>query len=290
MRAVREIRPPGVYPAADEPRAKPLTVADTRVAGFVGLAVARSARRAGAARRLERVPRHLRPLQRQLPGARRRGLLPERRHLLLRRAHRASARDGATKQLGPGARRLRRAHRQGRLGQADLARALDERGALGQQHLGPLPADDRGRDAAHARPRGRLGRGARQQRQGLRARRAGAHLRSRELRLRHRHRGRRSDDPLGLGDADRAPLPRRRSDLPRGAGVRGLRVAQGSARGVPRAADVAAVASLRAAHHQRRVAADPARGPAVGGAAAAQPAAWRSRRPSSPAAATASKC
>jgi hypothetical protein len=38
MRTVREIRPPGVYPAADEPRAKPLTVADTRVAGFVGLA------------------------------------------------------------------------------------------------------------------------------------------------------------------------------------------------------------------------------------------------------------
>jgi len=38
MRAVREIRPPGVYPAADEPRAKPLTVSDTRVAGFVGLA------------------------------------------------------------------------------------------------------------------------------------------------------------------------------------------------------------------------------------------------------------
>jgi uncharacterized protein len=38
VRAVREIRPPGVYPAADEPRAKPLTVADTRVAGFVGLA------------------------------------------------------------------------------------------------------------------------------------------------------------------------------------------------------------------------------------------------------------
>ncbi|HEX4460893.1 MAG TPA: phage tail sheath subtilisin-like domain-containing protein [Polyangia bacterium] len=38
MRAVREIRPPGVYPAAEEMRAKPLTVADTRVAGFVGLA------------------------------------------------------------------------------------------------------------------------------------------------------------------------------------------------------------------------------------------------------------
>jgi uncharacterized protein len=38
MRAAREIRPPGVYPAADEPRAKPLTVSDTRVCGFVGLA------------------------------------------------------------------------------------------------------------------------------------------------------------------------------------------------------------------------------------------------------------
>src|SRR5688500_12034107 len=38
MRAAREMRPPGVYPAAEEPRSKPLTVADTRVAGFVGLA------------------------------------------------------------------------------------------------------------------------------------------------------------------------------------------------------------------------------------------------------------
>src|SRR5262245_9370177 len=38
MRAVRELRPPGVYPAAEEPRAKQLTVADTRVCGFVGLA------------------------------------------------------------------------------------------------------------------------------------------------------------------------------------------------------------------------------------------------------------
>jgi hypothetical protein len=38
MRAVRELRPPGVYPAADEPREKPLTAADVRVAGFVGLA------------------------------------------------------------------------------------------------------------------------------------------------------------------------------------------------------------------------------------------------------------
>lgn len=38
MRAVRELRPPGVYPASDEPRAKSLTVSDTRVAGFVGVA------------------------------------------------------------------------------------------------------------------------------------------------------------------------------------------------------------------------------------------------------------
>src|SRR5260370_31549444 len=38
MRAVREIRPPGVYPAAEEPSAKQLTASDTKVAGFVGLA------------------------------------------------------------------------------------------------------------------------------------------------------------------------------------------------------------------------------------------------------------
>lgn len=37
MRAVRELRPPGVYPATEEPRARPLTVSDTRVAGFVGV-------------------------------------------------------------------------------------------------------------------------------------------------------------------------------------------------------------------------------------------------------------
>ncbi len=38
MRAVRELRPPGVYPAAEELRSKPLTVSDTRITGFVGLA------------------------------------------------------------------------------------------------------------------------------------------------------------------------------------------------------------------------------------------------------------
>ncbi len=38
MRAARELRPPGVYPASEEPRAKPLAVSDTRVAGFVGVA------------------------------------------------------------------------------------------------------------------------------------------------------------------------------------------------------------------------------------------------------------
>jgi hypothetical protein len=38
MRAVRELRPPGVYPAPEEPRARQLTAADTKIAGFVGLA------------------------------------------------------------------------------------------------------------------------------------------------------------------------------------------------------------------------------------------------------------
>jgi hypothetical protein len=38
MTALREIRPPGVYPAGDEVRARPLSIADTRICGFIGLA------------------------------------------------------------------------------------------------------------------------------------------------------------------------------------------------------------------------------------------------------------
>lgn len=38
MRAVRDMRPPGVYPARDEMRGAPISIAETRVAGFVGLA------------------------------------------------------------------------------------------------------------------------------------------------------------------------------------------------------------------------------------------------------------
>ena len=38
MRAYRELRPPGVYPAVEEPRSRVLDVANTRIAGFVGLA------------------------------------------------------------------------------------------------------------------------------------------------------------------------------------------------------------------------------------------------------------
>jgi hypothetical protein len=38
MKAMREIRPPGVYPAPGELRAGPIGAADTRIAGFVGLA------------------------------------------------------------------------------------------------------------------------------------------------------------------------------------------------------------------------------------------------------------
>src|SRR5262245_22151482 len=37
-RAVKELRPPGVYPAAEEPRARPLSIAETSITGFVGLA------------------------------------------------------------------------------------------------------------------------------------------------------------------------------------------------------------------------------------------------------------
>src|SRR5688572_26535492 len=38
MRAFREIRPPGVYAATSELRAGPIDIAETRIAGFVGLA------------------------------------------------------------------------------------------------------------------------------------------------------------------------------------------------------------------------------------------------------------
>lgn len=38
MRFVRELRPPGIYPAQEEQQTKPLGVADTRIAGFVGIA------------------------------------------------------------------------------------------------------------------------------------------------------------------------------------------------------------------------------------------------------------
>jgi hypothetical protein len=38
MRGYREMRPPGVYPGVDEPRSRALDVANTRIAGFVGLA------------------------------------------------------------------------------------------------------------------------------------------------------------------------------------------------------------------------------------------------------------
>lgn len=38
MRLVRELRPPGIYPAQEEHQTRPLGVADTRIAGFVGIA------------------------------------------------------------------------------------------------------------------------------------------------------------------------------------------------------------------------------------------------------------
>ena len=38
MRAVRDIHPPGVYAATDEMRGAPISIADTRIAGFVGVA------------------------------------------------------------------------------------------------------------------------------------------------------------------------------------------------------------------------------------------------------------
>src|SRR4051812_4247097 len=38
MKPLRDMRPPGVYPASDEISRGPIGIADTRIAGFVGLA------------------------------------------------------------------------------------------------------------------------------------------------------------------------------------------------------------------------------------------------------------
>src|SRR5579872_1644773 len=38
MKALREVRPPGVYPVGIESRNRPLAIADCHIAGFLGLA------------------------------------------------------------------------------------------------------------------------------------------------------------------------------------------------------------------------------------------------------------
>ena len=38
MKALREVRPPGIYPIGFESRITPITIADAHVAGFVGIA------------------------------------------------------------------------------------------------------------------------------------------------------------------------------------------------------------------------------------------------------------
>ena len=158
-----------------------------------------SARRAGAARRLERVPRHLRPLERELPRARRRGLLLERRarpatscasRIARAPARRADARAGArlrapsaSSRTAGTSRRLRvRALNEGRWGnniwvrfhQTTAARTLltlDLEVGSGEARVNTSRGFERG---------------------------ALVRIYDREnSRLRHPHRGRRSHDPLG---------------------------------------------------------------------------------------------
>ena len=259
MRAVeRLIRPPGVYPAADEPRASRSRVSDTRIAGFVGLAAQGSARRAGAARRLERVRRHLRSLPNdELPGARRRGLLPQRRHDLLRGARRAPrapkprrARSGPSTPRAPSA-SSRTAGTSRRL----RVRALNE-GRWGNNIWVRFQQTHRGAHAAHARPRGRRrARRASTRRAASSAARWCASTIARTPTTSSSPRSTTASIRWGAA----TPIIRRY----RAAGPTYLEVLefelyaslQRSPRGVPRAADVAAVAPLRAARRQRRVAA-----------------------------------
>ena len=282
MRAVREIRPPGVYPAADEPRAEPLTVADTRIAGFVGLAARgpldepRAARRAGTSSSTSTVTLPTRATSaRAVEGF---FLNGGQRCYVVRVAHRAPRRRRAARAR---ARVVRRARRQGRLGQADLrVRALNE-GRWGNDIWVRFAQTTAAQTLLTLDLDVGVGRGARQQRRAASS--AARWCASTIARTRTTSILTEVDDrthPLGAA----TPIVRRYRaagpTLPRGARVRGVRVAEGSARGVPRAAAVAAVAPLRAAHHQRGVAAHPGRGPAVGVAAAAQPAARPRRRPS----------
>jgi uncharacterized protein len=262
MRAVREIRPPGVYPAADEPRAKPLTVSDTRVAGFVGLAARGPLDEPvllGGWNEFLDIYGHSNEsyLARAVEGF---FLNGGQTCYVVRVAHRARAGADGKVTLGPEhascAERvvkdgwdkptLRvRAMNEGRWGNNIWVRFQQTTAARTLLTLDLEVGSGEARvNAVKGFERGALVR--------IYDRENSDYVIVTEI----------DDRVIRWGAA--TPIVRRY----RAAGPTYL--AQGSARGVPRTADVAAVAPLCAADHQRRVAAGAARGSAVGGAAAAQ--------------------
>ena len=213
----------------------------------------RAARRADAAQQLGRVRRDLRPLDRVGYLARSvEGFFLNGGSAATWCASRTARRATAS---APGPEHAACAERvvERRLGQADAAGARAQRGALGQQHLGALRRNDGGAqtlltlDLDIGSGEARVNIDAR-----LRARRAGAHLRPRELRLRRDHRGR----GQLVKWATATPIMRRY----RAAGPTYLEVLEFemhvvAARIAARCSSglqmLAAVAPLRAAHHQR---------------------------------------
>ena len=252
MRAVSDIRPPGVYPGhrraarraalASPTRASPAS-SDSRRAVR---STSRAALRAGTSSSTSTAS-----LERGLSGALRRGLLPQRRHSP---ATSCASRIGRKRGRGGRARARRRAPSASSrtAGTSRPARARAQRRALGQRIWVRFRRPPRRKHAAHARPRGRR-----------RARRAST------------RRAASSAARWCASTIARTPTTScsPRSTIARSAGRRRrrscaaiappgptylevlefevLRVAQGSPRGVPRAAAVAAVAPLRAAHRQR---------------------------------------
>ena len=180
-------------------------------------------------------------------------VLQERRHRLLGRPRRAQPAQGRARRrsITPSCAE----HVAGRrLGQAVAEDPRAQRRLVGQHDLVQVRARAGRERAAHARPRHRLGRGARQLDARLRGRLARADLRSREQRLHRDHRGRRQADQVGERDAGQPPASRRRADAPRGDDVRDPRRDARSPRGVQGPADASDVAQLRAARRRRSAA------------------------------------
>ena len=168
MRPSADPRAPGIYQTFDAVAPPPLSIANTRITGFVGITQKGPMNEPTRLVELGRVRRDLRLHGRLVHLRLGLRLLPERRHRLLgrpRRAHRAEGRAAEDR-----ARVVRRARADRRLEQAVAQDPRAQRGHVGQHDLVPLRPRPRRAGAADARPRHRLRRGARQHDARLRGR------------------------------------------------------------------------------------------------------------------------